>query len=93
MIIGLLEARLSIPEAHSLKEKRSVLRSVKDLVRNRFNVSVAEVGEQDRWQAAELAFVTVAATKDVVEGRLSQLMDFLRSNPRYVLLDLQTSYF
>ena len=92
MIIGLLEARISLPDSHSLKDKRSVLRSVKDRIRNEFNVSVAEVGDQDLWQSAELAFVTVAATKDVVEGRLSQLMEFLRSTTRYVLLDMQTQY-
>jgi uncharacterized protein YlxP (DUF503 family) len=51
---------------------------------------VAEVGDQDLWQAAELAFVTVAATKDVVERRLAEVRTFLNSTPRWVLLDTET---
>ncbi len=93
MVIGLLIAKLSLPEARSLKDKRSVLRSAKDIIRNRINVSVAEVDDQDVWQSATLAFVSVAATKDVVEGRLATVADILRSNPRQVLLDYQTEFF
>ena len=91
MVIGLLEARISIPESRSLKDKRMVLRSLKDRAVLKMNVSVAEVDDQDLWQAASLAFVTVAAHKDVVEQRLSEISSYLRSDPRYVLLDVQTA--
>jgi len=90
VIIGLLHASLSIPEANSLKDKRMVLRSVKDRIRNEINVSVAEVDKQDIWKSAEVAFVTVAAEKDVVEKRLSAVSRMLQSNPRLVLLDYAT---
>ena len=90
MVIGVITASISIPESHSLKDKRSVLRSLKDRIRNTMNVSVAEVGKQDVWQFSELAFVTVAAASDVVQSRISELNSFLRSNPRYVLLNLHT---
>jgi len=92
MIIGVLTADISIPEARSLKDKRSVLRSLKDRILNRMNVSVAEVGRQDEWRFAELAFVTVAATSKIVQSRLADLDKFLRSNPRYVLLDIHTEF-
>jgi len=92
MVIGLLEARISIPESRSLKDKRMVLRSLKDRAVLKMNVSVAEVDDQDLWQAASLAFVTVAAQKDVVEKRLAEISDYLRSDPRYVLLDVQTAW-
>ncbi len=90
MVIGFLEARISIPGAQSLKDKRMVLRSLKDRALNKMNVSVAEVDNQDLWQSAVLAFVTVAAEKIVVEQRLSEISEYLRSDPRYVLLDYQT---
>ena len=90
MVIGLLQATLSIPESHSLKDKRMVLRSLKDRALNKMNVSVAEVDQQDLWQAATLAFVTVAAEKDVVEKRLAAVSEHLRSDPRAVLLDYET---
>ena len=90
MIIGLVTASISIPEARSLKDKRSVLRSLKDRALNKMNVSVAEVGRQDEWRFAELAFVTVAAQSKVVQSRVSDISSFLRSNPRLVLTDLHT---
>jgi len=90
MIIGLLQARLSLPGARSLKDKRQVLKSMKDRARQRINVSVAEVAYQDVWQSAALAFVTVAAEHVVVDQRLSEVQELLRSDPRAVLLDLHT---
>ena len=90
MVIGILQATLSIPDARSLKDKRMVLRSLKDRALNKMNVSVAEVDRQDLWQSAVLAFVTVAAEKDVVEKRLAEISTHLRSDPRYVLIDYET---
>jgi len=90
MIIGLLQARLSLPGARSLKDKRQVIKSMKDRARQRINVSVAEVAYQDVWQSAALAFVTVSAERVVVDQRLSEVQELLRSDPRAVLLDLHT---
>lgn len=90
MTIGLLEVHISIPEAHSLKDKRQVIRSLKDRILNKMNVSVAETGRQDAWQFAELAFVTVAGQRDVVDKRLAGVSTTLQSNPRIVILDLRT---
>lgn len=92
MVIGLVTARISIPEARSLKDKRSVLRSLKDRTLNRMNVSVAETGEQDSWRSAQLAFVTVAAESVIVQKRMSEISSMLRSTPRFVLLDLHTEF-
>jgi uncharacterized protein YlxP (DUF503 family) len=90
MIIGVVTATLALPEARSLKDKRAVLRSLKDRAVNRMNVSVAEVGLQDVWKSAELAFVTVAAESAVVQKRISEISNFLHSDPRYALVDLHT---
>lgn len=89
MWVGILTAKLSIPDSHGLKDKRAVLRSLKDRVRNRQNVSVGEVGRQDAWQYAELAFATVAAEEASVRQRLGEIAEFLRSDPRYVLLSTE----
>jgi hypothetical protein len=92
MVIGLVTASISIPEARSLKDKRSVLRSLKDRILNSMNVSVAEVGKQDAWQFSDLAFVTVGADRENVQGRISELSRVLHGNPRYVLLSLHTEF-
>lgn len=59
--IGVLTLELVLPDAHSLKEKRHVVQSLKDRLRHKFNVSVAEIDHQDTWQRATLAAVTVAS--------------------------------
>jgi uncharacterized protein YlxP (DUF503 family) len=92
MVIALLTARVSIPEAHSLKDKRQVLKSLKDRMRNRLNVSVAEVGRQDAWQHGELAFATVAADMAAVEERFADVDRFLHSDPRLVLVSAETEF-
>ena len=92
MVIGLLHLRISLPDARSLKDKRSVIRSMKDRTVARMNVSVAEVGKQDLWQGGQFAFVTIGAEKKIVEQRIAKLADTLRSDPRYVVMELRTEY-
>jgi uncharacterized protein YlxP (DUF503 family) len=59
VVIGLLVLELHFPGARSLKDKRQALRSLEQRVRNRFNVSIAEVEHQDLWQRARVAVVSV----------------------------------
>ena len=92
MVIGLLTISLSLPEARSLKDKRSVLRSIKDRTVARMNMSVAEVGCQDTHRRAELAFVTVAARKAVAERRLADVQRSLAPGRGFVLLDSTTEF-
>ena len=60
MIVGLLTLDLHFPESNSLKAKRWVLRSIKDRIKNKFNVSVAEVGANDLWQRSVLGIACVS---------------------------------
>ncbi len=92
MHIALLRATISIPEAYSLKDKRRVVKSLKDSTVNHMNVSVAEVGQQEVWNRAELAFVTVAAEKKVVEKRLSDIAQRLERNYGWVLMEVRTEF-
>jgi hypothetical protein len=71
--IGLLTLQLRIEAAHSLKEKRQVLRGLKDRLRKRFNVSVAEVDGQDTWQRSVVAVVTVSGDRQRVEEQLGKI--------------------
>ena len=74
MIVGLLSVELHIPESRSLKDKRMVLRSIKDRLR-KLNVAVAEVEHQDLWQRTGLGVVTVSAAADAVERVLTEAAD------------------
>jgi len=74
MVVALLSVELHVAEAQSLKEKRFVLRSVKDRLR-KFNVAVAETEHQDRWQRAELGIVTIATSTAAAERVLTSVVD------------------
>jgi len=74
MHIGLLTLEIHLPEAHSLKEKRVVLRSVKDRLR-KFNVSVAECDHQDLWQRATLGVVSISSDHLVLEKTLNAVVE------------------
>ena len=72
-MIGLLTLELHFPGARSLKDKRQALRSLEQRIRNRFNVSIAEVEHQDLWQRARLAVVAVNTDHTHLESTLSSV--------------------
>jgi uncharacterized protein YlxP (DUF503 family) len=78
MTVAIARVTLFVAGSHSLKEKRAVIRRVKDLVQQKFNVSVAEVGANDVWQRAVLGFALVGNDKRFVESSLDQLLEFVR---------------
>ena len=80
MNIGALRVRLRIPENHSLKGKRMVVRSVTSRVKNKFNVSIAEIDDQDMWQVATLGITCVSNDSRHVNETLSQVMNFIEAN-------------
>ena len=78
MTVGIARVTLFVAGSHSLKEKRVVLRRVKDLVRQKFNVSIAEVGENDVWQRAVLGLSVVGNERRFVESQLDEVLAFVR---------------
>jgi uncharacterized protein len=68
MPIAYLTLELRIEGAHSLKDKRQVVRSLKDRLRNSFNISVAELDATDLWQRATLGVVSISDSRDYLEG-------------------------
>jgi len=77
--IGILSAELHFPEAHSLKEKRMLLRSAKDQLRNRFGAAVAEVDHHEAWQRARLTAAVVAREYGEAEKLLADAERYLAS--------------
>ena len=77
--IGILSVELHFPEAHSLKEKRMLLRSAKDQLRNRFGASVAEVDHHDVWQRARITAAVVARQHSEAEKLLADAERYLAS--------------
>ena len=77
MVVGILKLKLMIPENHSLKGKRGVLKSVQARVGNQFNVSVTECGDQELWQSAVLGFAVAGTSQPVAEATLRTVVDFI----------------
>ena len=75
MPVGLLTLELHIPDAQSLKDKRQVLRSLKDKLRRQFNVAVAELDHQDVWQRSVVGVVTLSNEEKHVKEVLQKVLD------------------
>jgi uncharacterized protein YlxP (DUF503 family) len=74
MPVGLLTLEIHLPYSHSLKEKRAVLRKIRDRLRARFNVAVAELDQQDAWQHATLGVVSVSNSQPLLESVFHQVL-------------------
>ena len=89
MIVGTLRVRLILREARSLKDKRQVVQSIKDRLRNGFNVSVAEVAALDNRQVAVLGLAMVSNEAHPLKKALGQIVEALRVHPVAELLDYE----
>jgi uncharacterized protein YlxP (DUF503 family) len=76
MTVGIARLTLYLPSSHSLKEKRMVLRRLKAMVRDKFNASIAEVGENEQWQRAAVGITVVGAPRAFVESALDEVLRF-----------------
>jgi uncharacterized protein len=91
MHIGLLTLEILIPDAHSLKEKRFVLRSLKDRLR-KFNISVAECDHQDLWQRATLGIVSICSDHTILEKTLNSVVEETEKTINGSLSNYQIEY-
>jgi uncharacterized protein len=77
MVVGVLKLNLLLPENHSLKGKRGVLKRIQAQVANQFNISVTECGDQDLWQSAVLGFGVVGTSQPILEATLQKVVEFV----------------
>ena len=87
--VGVLKIDFHISESGSLKEKRSVLRQIKDKIRHKFNVSIAEVDNHDKWQLASFAVASVSNDKKHLDATLNIIKNFFERNRRIEIIDYQ----
>ena len=92
MVVGVLRVEVHLPVSHSLKDKRSVLKSVRDRLRHRFNAAVAEVDSNEAWQRATLGISTVGEDRPYVEGLLRELTEWLRATRLVELIRIEEDY-
>ena len=85
--IGLLRLTLHVAQAMNLKDKRRVIKSLKDRLLHRFPVSVAEVGSLDHWQHSQLGVAIVSNDSRHATEVLSKIVDFVRNSVTAELVD------
>lgn len=91
--LGVLAVAVHIPAAQSLKEKRFVIKSLKDKVRHQFNVSVAELDGQDKWQTATLGFAMLNNDRRHVDQCLAHVLSFVEGFNGLVVCDSAVEFY
>lgn len=89
MVVGVLQVEIAVPDAMSLKDKRRVVKSLKDRIAHGHNVSIAEVGALDEHRRSIIGIAMVSNDSRYVESALSKLVDFVRMVPQVSLIDYQ----
>jgi uncharacterized protein YlxP (DUF503 family) len=87
MTIGLCRLVLYLPQSGSLKSKRSILKSIRTRVRNKFNVSISELSDNDLWQKAVLGVAVVSNESRHANQVLSKVVDLVQTDARVALVD------
>jgi uncharacterized protein YlxP (DUF503 family) len=90
MFVGTARAELHIPESTSLKAKRAVVKSLKQRIANRFNVSVAELDYLDLWQRTAIGVAVISNDHGMVDHVLAEVRRLCESEPRAILIDYST---
>lgn len=93
MVVSVIAWELHLDGCSSLKQKRAILRSLKDRLRGRHNVSVAETGHLDRWQRAELAAAVVSSDRRRAQELISRLDALVASDARVRIIDSTTIFY
>ena len=91
--IAVLSVSLHIPAAQSLKDKRTVLKSLKDRVHKKFNVSIAELGGQDKWQVTTLGFAMIGNDNRHMDASLQNLLSFIEKQHGCELCEHQIEFY
>ena len=87
--VGILQFTVRLRGCHSLKQKRRVVKSIKDRLRARYNVSVAEIDDLDKWQVGTLGLTACSNDSKHTVAELHKILDQLRKHPEAELIDHQ----
>jgi len=87
MLVGVCKVELFVPESDSLKAKRFVLASIKTRIRNKFNVSVAEIGSNDKWQKIMLGIAVISNERKYIDQVMSEVFKLIENDGRAEITD------
>ena len=89
MVVGILSIKVVMRSSHSLKDKRRIIKSLKDKTRNKFNVSVSEIEDQDNLKCSKIGVAMVGTDRQYVNSKLSSIISSFRFFPQAELVDYE----
>lgn len=89
MVVGIMTVEIFLGDAFTLKEKRQVVKSVIERLKNRFNVSVAEVGKQNDLQWAVIGMACVSNSTEHVESQMDHILNFMNGDGRFSVEEIE----
>lgn len=93
MFVAVCQISLILPQGNSLKDKRSVVKSILERLRSRFNISVAEVGSQDLLRRLEIGFAAVSNETTYLEGLMQKVINFIEQDGRVEIESINREIF
>ena len=93
MIVALLQINIQIPGITSLKQKRSVVKSLKERIANKFNASVCEAAQNDRKTSATIAIAIATNETRFANQQLDKILNFARNDPRFYIASVEREVF
>jgi len=91
-VVGLCVVELFLPGSRSLKDKRILIKGIKDRLRARFNLSLAEVDFQNLWQRAKIGMVSIASSRDVLHTTLNKALQIIENTTQCEIIDCQVEH-
>lgn len=92
-MVGVLRIELFLPSCHSLKEKRSIVKSLTKQIRNKFNVSVSEMDYLEQWQRTGIGIAAVANEMSFLQRELDTVVRFVENTPDAELISVNAEYY
>lgn len=89
MVVGILSIKVVMRSSRSLKDKRRIIKSLKDRTRNKFNVSVSEIEDQDNHKCSKIGVAMVGTNRQYVNSKLSSIISSFRFFPQIELVDYE----
>lgn len=92
MIIGILTIEIMIYDSNSLKEKRMVIKSIKDKIKNKYNIAIAELDFIDKWQRSKIGIVTIGNEYSHIENSLQKIFNYLDNWNEFEIIKYDFDY-
>ncbi|NMB47188.1 MAG: DUF503 domain-containing protein [Firmicutes bacterium] len=90
MVVGIVRLGLHISDCQSLKEKRSIIKSLTQRLRNKFNAAIAEIADQDLWQKSTIGAAVIGNSTAHASSQLQSIIDFIEKQPMVLIITIET---